>query len=112
MAKAGQPFENPVTREQKDFNQTVYEPTGKVLDIECNILSVASWRTRFAAAYNYSVYHLWTCGWCRLRRGYSSRSMLEINGEEGKDGTARDLLHTIMLLQALEPVTYVGDWQL
>jgi hypothetical protein len=41
MAKVGQAFENPVTRERMVFNQTTYEPTGAVLDIECNLLSVA-----------------------------------------------------------------------
>jgi len=37
MTKAGQAFENLVTREQKVFNQTAYEPNGTVLDIECYI---------------------------------------------------------------------------
>jgi hypothetical protein len=94
MAKAGQAFENPVMREQKVFNQTAYELVGTVLDIECNILSVARWQPRFALAYNYSVNHIWTCGCCRPRRGYASRRMLELNEEEGKRwGSQGSLAH-------------------
>jgi hypothetical protein len=39
MMKAGQAFENLVTREQKVFNQMAYEPNGMVLDIECDIFT-------------------------------------------------------------------------
>ena len=112
MAKAGQAFENPVTRERMVFNQTTYEPTGAVLDIECNILSVARWQPRFALSYNYSVNHIWTCGFCGLRRVIRVDVRFRSTGKREKDGAARDLLHTIMLLKALEPVAYVGGWQL
>src|SRR6266568_2285444 len=120
MATAGQTFENPVTGEKMVFVKTGRETNGMVLEIEFFIqpnsgkglsAHVHPWNVGDDVLHVRKITQLNKPDMQLLLASatfFESLYALAQQGKVGKDGLPKDLLQTIVLLQALEPSAYVA----